>query len=478
MLRQDAGAAAGVERFFQFSLLGLVASGYLAVAGSGYLDTPTVVLTTAGLLLRAVLVCGLFRWLRWNPSGRLTTVVTMAYAAFFVADYFLLSRDFLAATVHLLFFLAAIQVVTASNRRGSVAMVVLSFAGLASAAVLSLSFGFLVALVLYLGFAAAALTSAEIRSALRKATATARGGTAGLAVRLVALAAEALRQLGEKEPWRNIIVGREGSVEGWGAKDTILIARHPFGAADLDRARATLSHMQTVYLPGAGIHNHFTDFLTSPDPEKYERDYVFDISPVSDNRPFFFYTVQARDLWKFITTAERNTADYKINKAVPMLFGLMAVSLVATALILILPPLVLRTRLPRQRGVLGFLLFFIFIGAGYILIEVGLIQKFVLFLGHPTYALTVVIFSMLLSSGAGSALSRRIVGTSEGRLVKVLGAVAMLTALLAVVVSSMLTPLVGLPLPLKVAESVPLESITPYVVRPSAKYWRSASRST
>src|ERR1035438_2164351 len=99
MPRQDAHAAAGVERFFQFSLLGLVTSGYLAVAGSGYLDAPTIALTATGLLLRGVLVCGLFRL---NFSDRLTTIVTIAYAAFFAADYFLLSHDFLAATVHLL----------------------------------------------------------------------------------------------------------------------------------------------------------------------------------------------------------------------------------------------------------------------------------------------------------------------------------------------------------------------------------------
>ena len=86
----------------------------------------------------------------------------------------------------------------------------------------------------------------------------------------------------------------------------------------------------------------------------------------------------------------------------PLLFGLMAISLAATLLILLLPPLVLGTRLPRAAGVRGFLLYFLFIGAGYILIEVALIQKFVLFLGQPVYALTVVIFSMLISSGLGS----------------------------------------------------------------------------
>jgi hypothetical protein len=275
-------------------------------------------------------------------------------------------------------------------------------------------------------------------------------------LRLISLAIEALGQLGEKDPWRHIVVGRDGSTEGWGAKDTVLISRKPFNPADLDRARAALSHMQTVYLPGAGIHNQFTDLLTSPDPEKYERDYVFDITPISDNRPFFFYTVQTRDLWRYMMTASHDTADFKVMRAVPLLFGLMALSLVATALILALPPVLLGTRLPRQSGVRGFLLYFMFIGAGYILIEVGLIQKFVLFLGHPTYALTVVIFSMLVSSGLGSALSRRVLDRSEGRLIKALGCVALLASLLAVVVSSLLTSLVGLPLPLKMAITVGL----------------------
>src|ERR1039457_6259466 len=106
MPRQDAGAAVGVEPFFQFSLLGLVTSGYLAVAASGFLDTPTIALTATGLLLRAILIGGL---VRVNFSDRLTTIVTIAYAAFFPADYFWLSRDFLVATVHLMFFLAVMR---------------------------------------------------------------------------------------------------------------------------------------------------------------------------------------------------------------------------------------------------------------------------------------------------------------------------------------------------------------------------------
>jgi hypothetical protein len=62
---------------------------------------------------------------------------------------------------------------------------------------------------------------------------------------------------------------------------------------------------------------------------------------------------------------------------------------------------------------------------------VALIQKFVLLLGHPTYALTVIVFSMLVASGAGSLWSRRVIASNDVRLMQVLAAIAVLVALLA-----------------------------------------------
>jgi hypothetical protein len=276
-------------------------------------------------------------------------------------------------------------------------------------------------------------------------------------LRLISLAIEALGQIGEKDPWRHVIVSRQGSTQGYGALDTVLIARKPFTAVDIARARAIFAGgvQQPIYYPGSQLPNQFRDLLLSPSPEAYERTYTFDITPVTDDRPFFFYTVQPRDLWAFMKGGAE-TEDRKVNKAVPLLFTLMAISLLATLLILVAPPLVLGARLPSHRGVRGFLVYFLFIGTGYILIEVGLIQKFVLFLGHPTYALTVVIFSMLVSSGIGSFVSTRLLGRDEGRLVKALGLVVLLTALLAIVVSSLLSALVGLPWSLKVALTVAL----------------------
>ena len=87
-------------------------------------------------------------------------------------------------------------------------------------------------------------------------------------LRLISLAIEALSQVGETDPASHVIVGREGSVEGWGARDTVLISRSPFKPADIDRARALFiaAGMQAVYLPGVYTHNQFYDLLHTPIP--------------------------------------------------------------------------------------------------------------------------------------------------------------------------------------------------------------------
>ena len=280
-------------------------------------------------------------------------------------------------------------------------------------------------------------------------------------LRLVSLAAEALSRLGEPEPWRHVAVVREGTQQdlaGWGATDTVLIGRKPFSPADLGRLREAASQggLRTVYLPDEPAANPFHELLRSRDRGEFLRRYRFDVSPVSDNRPFFFYTVQPRELWAFLQSASRLSADYHINRAVPLLFGLLGVSVVATGLILALPRWVLGNRLPRQGGALRWLWYFIFIGVGYILIQVALVQKFVLFLGHPTYALTVIIFSMLVASGLGSYFSRRIAGTSDGRLAAVLALAALLVAGLAVTLSPLLEAGVGWPLAVKFLASIAL----------------------
>jgi hypothetical protein len=159
--------------------------------------------------------------------------------------------------------------------------------------------------------------------------------------------------------------------------------------------------------------------LTSSEPTKeastsraaFIANYPYNISPVSDNAPFFFFTVRLKDM---LTTRKGHGIDWKVNLGVVVLLMVFVISVVAVLAFLIIP-LLLTTRNsePGTRNFalgtshLALLFYFIAIGLGYILAEIAFIQRFVLFLGHPTYALTVVIFLMLLASGAGSLLSRR-----------------------------------------------------------------------
>jgi hypothetical protein len=277
-------------------------------------------------------------------------------------------------------------------------------------------------------------------------------------LRLVSLAIAALGEMGQHDAWRHVLVGRDGKAQrqGWGALDTVMFSRMPLSDTDVARAKQAFAeaHMEEIYVPGDPPRNPFGQLLLAKDPRAWERDYQFDITPVTDNRPFFFYTVQPRDLSAFILQTGSKSADYKVNVAVPKLFDAMFVSIVAVGIILVLPPLVLGTRLPQERSVRSFLLYFLAIGMGYILIEVAMIQKFVLFLGHPVYALTVVIFSMLVSSGLGSYSSRKLVGDDSGRLVKALVVVAVLVAILAAIVQPVLSSGVGLPFFVKVTLTV------------------------
>ncbi len=281
-------------------------------------------------------------------------------------------------------------------------------------------------------------------------------------LRVVSLARAALTKLGGNQAALNVFVLRENqqNLGAWGAQDTILVSRRPFSNTDIDNLQefARRGGIQVVYYPGTAVSTPFRDLLLARDVDEFYDGYAFDVRPVSDDRPFFFYTVQPRDLWRFMLDASRKTADYKVNSALPILFGLIGISVLAMVVIISLPPLVLKHSLPHDKHSVGALMFFLFIGSGYILIQVALIQKFVLFLGHPTYALTVIIFSMLLSSGVGSFASKSLVRGDQRRLSVVMVLIVAAILVLSFVVSPLTESGVTLPFALKVLVSVLLIS--------------------
>ncbi len=283
-------------------------------------------------------------------------------------------------------------------------------------------------------------------------------------LRLLSLAIQSLGEIGETDAWRHVVALRDRAqnVNGFGALDTVLIFRKALSNVDVARVKAALSqtNLRPLYIPGDAPSNEFGQLMTSADPKTFWRNYRYNVTPVDDDRPFFFYTVQPRDVLNFLK-AGGLSADYKINRALPLLFELLGISLLAIVIVLAFPPLLLGDRLPAEKGVRGFLLYFVCIGAGYILIQVALIQKFVLFLGHPTYALTVIIFSMLISSGLGSYCSRRLTGESSnssnaGRLSAVLIGVAVTVSALAFLAAPVSEYGVGWPLPVKALVTVAL----------------------
>lgn len=144
---------------FEVSLLGMLASGYLAVLGSGVLDPASAAIAGTALALRTLQLAGIARF---SIPARWVTIATVAYIAFYAADYFFLSQDFVKATVHLVLFVAVVKVLTAETRRDFFFLKVIAFLELLAASLLSANLTFFVFLVLFVVATVATFASSEL----------------------------------------------------------------------------------------------------------------------------------------------------------------------------------------------------------------------------------------------------------------------------------------------------------------------------
>jgi spermidine synthase len=269
------------------------------------------------------------------------------------------------------------------------------------------------------------------------------------AVRVVSVAMDALHRLGVSNPAGNFIVVSDGPLNTDGRPVLVLVKRTRFTADEESVVAEDLrahSNLVAQSLPSNPGNNVFSKIIASNDPFGFARGYKFNVAPVSDNAPFFFFTLK---LGQVLSQGVAQGMDWKVNVGVAVLGMVLLLSLTAVLAFLILPLLFARTR-ARRRALP--LLYFVAIGLGYILVEIAFIQRFVLFLGHPTYALTVVIFFMLLSSGAGSLSSRR--WLKEGSLARLpLICIALGVIVYVFLVPALLASLVGLAFPVKLVIS-------------------------
>jgi spermidine synthase len=223
------------------------------------------------------------------------------------------------------------------------------------------------------------------------------------ALRVVAVAMEALHSLGVADPAQNFIVASQGPLNEDGIPVVVLAKKTPFTEEEESAVQThfdSYDELNPLYLPSDPGNNPFAQLIASNDPYRFARNYAYNVAPVTDNTPFFFFTLKAAQILG--GRGMRNGIDWKVNLGVLVLLLVLAISLVAVLAFLILP---LAIHGSRQSPIP--LLYFVAVGLGYILVEIAFIQRFVLFLGHPTYALTVVIFLLMLSSGMGSLFSRR-----------------------------------------------------------------------
>ena len=262
------------------------------------------------------------------------------------------------------------------------------------------------------------------------------------ALRVVAVAMEALHRLGVADPARNIIVASQGELDEDGIPVVVLAKKTAFTEQEEDAVARHCDkyvELDTLYLPSKPEKNPFSDLIASNDPQAFARSYAYNVAPVNDNAPFFFFTIKAGQVLG--EKGLRQGIDWKVNLGVLVLLLVLVISVVAVLAFLILPLAISRGK--SRHSALP-LLYFVAVGLAYILVEIAFIQRFVLFLGHPTYALTVVIFLLMLSSGAGSLFSRVWLPRAEmGWIPLVLVILALLADVL--FLPSRLAALVGLP---------------------------------
>ena len=236
-------------------------------------------------------------------------------------------------------------------------------------------------------------------------------------LRLFATAVSALERRGIGEPGRHLAL-----VRSWNTA-TLLVKNGPLSDQDTASVRrfADERAFDLAFLPGMARAeaNRFNvldqaDFfdgavaLLGPERDAFLRDYKFDIAPTTDNRPYFFDFFKWRALPELL---ERRA----LGGAALLDWGylVLAATLIqaaALALLLILAPLLWLGRERREPAAVDLArwrvaLYFLAIGLAFLFIEIASIQRFVLFLGHPVYAIPVVLCGFLFFAGLGSGIA-------------------------------------------------------------------------
>jgi hypothetical protein len=231
--------------------------------------------------------------------------------------------------------------------------------------------------------------------------------------RYVATARAALEDMGIHDLRDHVMVARAPAQGGLPGVSTIIVKPTRFTAAEVARFVAqigTVAGAKLVYAPGVHAPTNLvtqTIVLSDSQLNAVHSHYPYSVGPVTDDKPFFWhFTPIKRVLREYSQPITGTNVEVAVGERVLLL--LLGVAVVLAALFLLLPFFAIRRTWARLPGKGRSALYFAGIGFGFIFFEIALIQRLVLFLGYPTYSLTVTLSSLLISVGVGALLSSRL----------------------------------------------------------------------
>ncbi len=215
------------------------------------------------------------------------------------------------------------------------------------------------------------------------------------ALRLVSIFLEAAEREGVEEPGKCILAGMYESL------CTIVFKNEPFTQQEIIRFKADLKDLgfHLVYAPDEPADPFFAKLVEMDNKQKFYDWFPYNVTPPTDDEPFFFNMLKLKDIMKVFEMREGQMFNYY---ATYTLAVLLIISVAFTLLVLIAPTLVKTGTYNFTGDKKALLIYFILIGLAYIMIEVALLQRFVLLLEHPAYAASGVIAGLLVASGLGS----------------------------------------------------------------------------
>lgn len=246
--------------------------------------------------------------------------------------------------------------------------------------------------------------------------------------RLVSLAAATLLERGVADPSRHLAMATVGNVS------TLIVSVRPFSRADVAELEAVARRLDfgLPLVPGRPIENRVLRAVATAGSVEALLERVADeplnYLPPRDETPYFFNMLRFGRLDLAEVSSEGTTAGNLLATAV---LTVLIASLAVMAILTIALPLWLRDGAAAAAPVRpAGAVYFSAIGAGFMLLEVGLLQRLSVFLGHPVYALGILLFSLIASTGLGSLASERLPLTrAPGRQLFALATVVLITGL-------------------------------------------------